>query len=202
MMWRWSLNWGEITPQILIGTCPMKPEDLAEIKAGTNVSAVFSVQHDDCLAYWDIDYAEMLAEGERLGLTMARHPLRDFDLVDQRKNLPYAVVELAQLQAAGHRSYVHCTAGMGRAPLVVLGYLTLVERIDPEEAIRKILKGRPVAVPSWEALHGARTDLVSQYRRKIERRAYELYERGVNGNARADWCEAEADVLSNALAHV
>ncbi len=180
----------------------MTPEDLARIKAGTNVSAVMSVQHDECLAYWGIDYDEMLAEGEKLGLTMARHPIRDFDIGDMRKNLPHAVATLARLQAAGHRTYVHCTAGMGRAPLIVLGYLTLAERIDPEEAIRKILKGRPVAVPSWEAYHGARTDLVSRFRHKIERRAYELYERGKNDNARADWCEAEADVLSSALAHV
>ncbi len=202
MMWNWSLNWGEITPHIVIGTCPMTPEDLSRIKTGTNVSAVLSVQHDDCLAYWGIDYTEMLAEGDKLGLTMARHPIRDIDIVDMRKNLPAAVAALASLQAAGHRTYVHCTAGMGRAPLVVLGYLTLLERIDPEEAIRKILEGRPVAVPSWEAYFGARADLVSQFRTKIERRAYELYERGVNGNARADWYQAESDVLCGTLAEV
>lgn len=180
----------------------MTPDDLSRIKAGTNVSAVLSLQHDDCLAYWEIDYAEMLAEGERLGLTMARHPIRDFDIVDMRKNLPDAVAALASLQAAGHRTYVHCTAGMGRAPLVVLGYLTLVERIDPEEAICKILEGRPVAVPSWEAYQSARADLVSRFRSKIERRAYELYERGVNGNARADWYQAESDVLCGTFAEV
>jgi hypothetical protein len=180
----------------------MEPGDLTRIKAGTTVSAVLSVQHDECLTYWGIDYTRMIAEGEELGLTMARHPIRDFDIVDQRKNLPVAVAKLAQLRSADHRVYVHCTAGMGRAPLVALGYLTLVERIDPEAAIHKILAGRPVAVPSWEAYHGAREDLVARFRPTIERRAYELYERGVHGDARADWCEAEADVLSGALAAV
>lgn len=179
----------------------MAPEDLVKIKAETGVTAVLSVQHDDDLAYWGVEYSEMLAEGEKLGLTMARHPIRDFDVADMRKNLPQAIAALAGLQAAGHRTYVHCTAGMGRAPLVVLGYLALVERVDPEEAIRKILEGRPVAVPAWEAYHGARKDLVIRLRAAIERRAYELYEQGVNGDARADWYEAEADVLHGALAH-
>ena len=31
-MWTWSLNWGDITPQIVIGTCPMTPDDLETIR--------------------------------------------------------------------------------------------------------------------------------------------------------------------------
>jgi len=30
-MWTWSLNWGEITPRILVGTCPMTTADLERI---------------------------------------------------------------------------------------------------------------------------------------------------------------------------
>jgi len=50
-MWTWSLNWGEITPKIVSGTCPMEPDDLRRIREGAGVSAVFSLQHDDCHAY-------------------------------------------------------------------------------------------------------------------------------------------------------
>jgi hypothetical protein len=71
-MWTWSLNWDEITPRILVGTCPMTTVDLDRIGAEAGVSAVLSVQHDHCLAYWDIDYAEMRTHGEKLGLRMAR----------------------------------------------------------------------------------------------------------------------------------
>ena len=58
-MWTWSLNWGEVTPHIVIGACPMTPDDLKLIHAGAGVSAVLSLQHDDCLAYWGIDYTQM-----------------------------------------------------------------------------------------------------------------------------------------------
>jgi hypothetical protein len=177
----------------------MEPDDLRRIREGAGVSAVFSLQHDDCHAYWSIDYEEMRATGSELGLMMERCPIRDFDIPDMRRQLPSAVGVLARLQAQGHRTYVHCTAGLGRAPLTVLGYLTLVERHDSEDAIQLILKGRPGAVPAWEAYHGCCEDLVTRHRELIERRAYELYQSGTHGNADADWLQAQTEVLCTVL---
>jgi hypothetical protein len=199
--WSWSLNWGEIDSCILVGSCPMTPEDLGRIREAGRISAVLSVQHDDCLAYWGIDYRRMRARGERLGLQMSRSPMRDFDVADQQRHLPRAVAALADLRARGHRVYVHCTAGLGRGPLTVLGYLTWVEGRTPEEAIRLILRGRPGAVPAWEAYHGGWQALIAGHRRAIERRAYALYEsrRGAQGDAESDWRQAEAEVIRSVL---
>jgi protein-tyrosine phosphatase len=130
---------------------------------------------------------------------MERCPIRDFNIPDMRRRLPEAIAALARLQVHGHRTYVHCTAGLGRAPLTVLGYLTLVERQDPEDAIQMILKGRPGAVPAWEAYHGCCADLVARHRELIERRAYELYQSGTHGNADADWRQAQTEVLYTVL---
>ncbi len=198
-MWAWSLNWGEITPRIVIGTCPRTPADLQRIRDGAGVSAVLSLQHDECHAYWSIDYDQMGSAGAEMGLAMDRCPIRDFDIPDMRRKLPKAIGGLARLVAQGHRTYVHCTAGLGRAPLTVLGYLTLVEQQDPETAIHLILKGRPGAVPAWEAYHGCCHDLVTQHRQAIERLAYELFEQGVPGNADAHWRQAQAQILQSVL---
>jgi hypothetical protein len=198
-MWTWSLNWAEVTPRILVGSCPMTADDLRRIRDETGVSAVFSVQHDDCLAYWNIDYPQMTAAAAALGLVMARHPIRDFDIPDMRRQLPRAIALLARLQRCGHRTYVHCTAGLGRGPLTVLGYLTLAEALDPEHAIRLILAGRPEAVPAWEAYHGCIHDLTRRHRAAIDRRAYQLYEQGVHGNAEADWRQAQGEVIRRVL---
>jgi hypothetical protein len=135
-MWTWSLNWNEITPHIVIGTCPMRPDDLVRIRKEAEVSALLSLQHDDCLAYWGIDYSQMQGKAAEIGLALRRWPIRDFDINDMRRQLPSAVSTLAALQATGHRTYVHCTAGLGRSALVVLGYLTL----DPIQC----LPGRPI----------------------------------------------------------
>lgn len=198
-MWTWSLNWGQITDNIVIGTCPMAPEDLERIHSGTGVSAVLSLQHDDCLSYWSINYAMMYRTGTELGLMMQRYPIRDFDVQDLRKRLPEAILMLANMLAHGHRVYVHCTAGMGRAPTVVLGYLTFIKGYSPDDSIRLILEGRPESEPAWEAYYGCREDLIASYREAIDRRAYELYELGVHGNALADWFQAQAEILCSML---
>jgi hypothetical protein len=198
-MWTWSLNWNEITPHIVIGTCPMRPDDLVRIRKEAEVSALLSLQHDDCLAYWGIDYSQMQGKATEIGLVLRRWPIRDFDINDMRRQLPSAVSTLAALQARGHRTYVHCTAGLGRSALVILGYLTLVETRDPDEAISLILASRPDSVPAWEAYHGCRRDLVESSRKAIERRAYELYQQGVNDSMHADWQQAEREVLRDEL---
>jgi hypothetical protein len=45
----------------------MAPGDLGRIREGTGVSAMFSLQHDDCHEYWSIDYDQMRATGGELG---------------------------------------------------------------------------------------------------------------------------------------
>ena len=67
-MWTWSLNWGEITPRIVVGACPLCPDDLKSIANGAGASALLSLQHDACHAYWRIDYQELQRAGARLGL--------------------------------------------------------------------------------------------------------------------------------------
>ena len=198
-MWTWSLNWGQITANIVIGTCPMVANDLRRIQSEARASGVLSLQHDDCLSYWGINYAEMYRSGTELGLMMERCPIRDFNVPDIRRRLPAAISILAKMIRRGHRVYIHCTAGLGRAPVVVLGYLTLVEGYSPDDAIRFILEGRPGSVPAWEAYYGCREDLVARHRKAIERRAYHLYELGIHDNGYNDWFQAQAEILRSIL---
>jgi hypothetical protein len=198
-MWRWSLTWGEVTQRLVVGACPMKPQDLRRIRDEAGASALLSLQHDACHEYFGIDYAEMASAASALGLVMAREPMRDFDIGEMRRRLPSAIAALARVQADGHRTYVHCTAGLGRAPLTVLGYLTLVEGLDPEQTIRMILAARPGAVPAWEAYHGCLEDLTKRHRTAIEQRAHALHVEGVHGSAEADWRQARAEVLRASL---
>jgi atypical dual specificity phosphatase len=199
MPWTWTLNWGVITPELIVGTCPREPADLNEIMVSTGVTAVMSLQHDECLAHYGIDFGRMSREGEAMGLTMERLPIRDFDPVETRRLLPDAVRKLAALQAGGHRTYVHCTAGISRAPLTVFGYLALVAGVDEDRAQKMIMDGRPGAVPYWEAYDGARQDLKARYSNLIERRISELAEDNLSlGGARVE-SRAEAEVLREVL---
>ena len=92
---------------------------------------------------------------------VANVPLRDFDPDAQRRGLPDAVRALATLLARGHRTYVHCTAGVNRGPLVVLGYLTFVEGMPVDDALALIRRARPEAAPYRDAYDGCRTDALA-----------------------------------------
>lgn len=198
-MWTWSLNWGQITPVMVIGSCPMTTNDIARIHMETGVTGLLSLQHDDCLRYWDIDYSQIYHAATQRGLAMERCPIKDFNVPDMRRQLPAAIRLLADMIARDHRVYVHCTAGLGRSAVVVLSYLVFVEGYSAQDAIDCILQGRPGSVPAWEAYHGCREDLSRQHRPAIERRAYELYQRGAHDNAYGDWLQAESEILRAVL---
>jgi atypical dual specificity phosphatase len=198
-MWTWSLNWGYITPEILIGTCPMTPNDIERVHTETGISGVLSLQHDECLSYWHIDYDNLYKTANQLNIRIMRCPIRDFDVPDMRRMLPNAVSSLAALINDERKTYVHCTAGLGRAPLTVLAYLIWIENLSPEKAIKLILKGRPGAVPAWEALQGAKLDMVRLYWSEIEERAYHIYQLGTNNDSVSDWSQAENEIIRSAL---
>jgi len=199
MAWTWTLNWGIITPDLIVGTCPMEPADLGRIIEGTGATAVLSLQHEECLARFNIDYPEMECGGRELGLAMSRCAIRDFDPEDTQRRLPEAVRALAAFQGEGHRTYVHCTAGISRAPLAVFGYLTLVAGVSEDRARELIMAGRPESIPYWEAYDETRADLVAELWESIDRRASELLRLGGVSDERIARSRAEIEVIREAL---
>jgi atypical dual specificity phosphatase len=198
-MWTWQLNWGRVREDIFIGSCPRSASDIDAIHAGTGATAILSVQCDDCRSALQIDLEEHMRQAARCGVVLRNTPMRDFDVADQRRHLPDAVVGLTRLLRPGHRVYVHCTAGINRAPLTVLGFLTFVEGLRHEEALALIRAGRPQAEPYWEAWRGCRSELVEQNRSAIAARAHEFSQSRGAASACENWLRAEAEVIREQL---
>jgi atypical dual specificity phosphatase len=198
-MWMWTLNWNEIRADLVVGSCPMTPADIKRLQAKARVTALLSLQHQDCLDHFDIDYPRHVQQGQQLRLTMARCPMRDFDDEDQRRCLPDAVRALKTLLESGHRVYVHCTAGINRSPLVALAYLNFVENQPHSEAFALIRRQRPQAAPSWEAFAGCRQDLLKPHQTLIRERAADLHRRGVYPDLASAISEAEQQAIRGAL---
>lgn len=78
---------------------------------------------------------------------MTRIAVRDFDHNDQALMLPEAVRMLYLLVSTGRRVYVHCTAGINRATLTVVGYFTFVLGMPMDDAVHKVKTARPQAHP-------------------------------------------------------
>lgn len=197
--WRWTLNWDEITDRLVVGSCPMRGSDLERIRAEARVSALLSLQHDLCYAHFGIDYGALRRHGMQLGLTLAWHPIRDFDAGDARRRLPGAVRVLDALLRAHERVYVHCTAGMGRSPLAVLGYLVFIKGMLLEEALALLRARRPIVCPNIDAFLACRADLVQRHRPIIEERARRLGLTMPHGDAQLRQRHAELQVLREAV---
>jgi protein-tyrosine phosphatase len=61
----------------------------------------------------------------------------------------------------GGVTYVHCTAGMGRAPAVALTYMFWVQGYKLMEA-HKLLMSKRSCFPKLDAIRNATIDIVSQ----------------------------------------
>lgn len=84
----------------------------------------------------------------------------DFDPESLRKTLPRAVHEIATAIDDGRKVYVHCTAGLGRAPACCIAYLFWFRDFNLDEAYEHLTKIRPCG-PSRDAIRGATYDIVS-----------------------------------------
>lgn len=90
-------------------------------EAGCN--AILSLQSDLCLEALQIPYPAIRAQAIGRGMVATRVAVRDFDHQDQAFGLPEAVRTLYTLLSMGKKVYVHCTAGINRATLTVVGYV-------------------------------------------------------------------------------
>ena len=91
------------------------------------------------------------------GIELRRVPVRDFDHDDLQRHLPECVRVLRELIDDGHTVYVHCTAGIGRSPSVVVAYLHWVEHQRLQEAFDHVNSCRPCS-PDLQAIRLASRD--------------------------------------------
>lgn len=76
-------------------------------------------------------------------------PIHDFNADDLKaKILEGAHILNDLINEKGKTVYVHCTAGMGRAPAVVVTYLCIYYGMDPEYGDRFVKSYRSVSAPN------------------------------------------------------
>ena len=196
------IDFNEVLPELYVGSCPEGIPDIEELRQGSRITALLSLQSDEDLRerglHWPIlkeAYRGFEIEGHRV-------PMRDFDYDDQRRVLPDAVRTLAKLLAYGHTVYLHCNVGVGRSPLVAMAYLYWCRGLVLHEAIRYVEARRPCS-PYDDLLEVSRNDLLGspEAQRMIRERAAEIARErrtGVRDQAHS-LAEAEQTVLRELL---
>lgn len=112
-----------ITKTVFVGTYPQSPQDIDRLRDGPAISAVVNLQTDADMRSLRLNWGKLEKHYARRDITVYRHPIRDFDPDDLTLKVRDAVARVGDLEAVGHRLYIHCTAGVGRAPAVAIGHL-------------------------------------------------------------------------------
>jgi len=95
------------------------------------------------------------------GVKPVHYPIHDFNEEDLKAKIKGGADILNEMINDENLDvYVHCTAGMGRAPACVLTYLCLYKGFEPDEADLYVKSFRKVSVPNMRAVR----EVVAKYK--------------------------------------
>ncbi|KAF8397133.1 hypothetical protein HHK36_016040 [Tetracentron sinense] len=157
--WILGMNYTHITNNLIVGSQPQKPEDIDHLKQEEKVAYILNLQQDKDIEFWGINLQSIVKRCKETGIRHMRRPARDFDPDSLRSGLPKAVSSLEWAISEGKgKVYVHCTAGLGRAPAVAIAYMFWFCGVDLKTAYDRLTSKRPCG-PNKRAIRGATYDL-------------------------------------------
>ena len=139
------INFDRIGPQLFVGTCPRSVVDVDRIHNSARVSAVLNLQTDRDFAEYKIDWPRLEEHYRARNVAVRRVPIIDFNAADLRNKLVLTVDTLEELLASEHTVYLHCTAGIGRAPTTAVAWLTLRGGWELDSAMELVTSRRSCA---------------------------------------------------------
>ena len=140
------INFGRIEQNIFVGSAPQAAIDVDRLKQ-MKITAVLSLQSDHDFRTHQIDWPLLQSAYQQHDIAVQRFPIIDFDEIDLGNKLVPPVKTLNNLLLVGHRVYVHCNAGICRAPATILGYLCHFRGMSIEQGLQHIRLHRPQANP-------------------------------------------------------
>ena len=130
-----------ISPELLVGEYPNE-EDIVWLKETYGVTAVHNLQDDDDLRMNGLNPRGLSAEYDAHGINFVRTPIQDGSADAMAERLEEALHDLRDLMSSGGRVYVHCNAGMNRAPTLAIAFLRAYRQMSLEEAMAMVKKQR------------------------------------------------------------
>ncbi len=151
------MDYHPILDNLYVGSYLRDASDVACLARAARIDAVLNLQTDEDIAYWGVDWPDVQRGYEAGEIALARVPIRDFDPLDLRARLAAGVDALERLVGERRRVYVHCTAGIGRAPAVAIAWLAWYRGFTLADAVDDVRNCRPCS-PFVEAIALATQD--------------------------------------------
>jgi protein-tyrosine phosphatase len=131
----------ELLPELLVGEYP-RLEDIDWLKTTHAVTAVHNLQDDDDLRIFGIDAAALRETCRMSSIKIVRTPISDGSADQLSLHLERALGDLKALTDAGERVYLHCNAGLNRAPTVAIAFMRAYRDMSLDEALAHVKQRR------------------------------------------------------------
>lgn len=151
-----SIDFNKVLPELYIGTVPRTIQDVDRLKSECGITAVLNLQTDEDMIVYRLDWPSIEQYYRACQIEIWRLPVRDFDLEALTEKLPECAATLAKMIRAGHRVYLHCTAGINRSPTVAVAYLHRYLGYDLDRAFKMVRECR-TCDPYLAALQGVKS---------------------------------------------
>jgi protein-tyrosine phosphatase len=150
------LTYAQILPNLFIGSHPRTIADIELLRREAAITAVLNIHTDDDMRAVDLDFPPLEKHYKNTTVVLRRSPMVE-EQIELRSKLCAAIQALDELLGEGHIVYLHCTAGIGRAPTVAIGYLHNCLGWEFADAVAHV-KLRRQCAPHLEALRLALAD--------------------------------------------
>ena len=111
------INFDLIQSGVLVGSAPNSLDDIARLKQ-LKVTALISLQSEAEFNERDTNLAELRGWYSDNNIVMHHFPINDFDETDLSNKIGQPINALNQLLNEKQKVYVHCNAGICRAPAI------------------------------------------------------------------------------------
>ena len=131
----------EISKELLVGEYPTQ-DDIEWLKDTYRIAAVHNLQDDDDLRMNGLDPLQLVLEYDSHGIDYVRTPIQDGSADAMAERLEAALHDLRDLVDSSGRVYLHCNAGMNRAPTLAIAFLRAYRQMSLDEAMLLVKKRR------------------------------------------------------------
>lgn len=139
-----------ILPALAVGEYPT-PEDAQWLRDRCGVHAVVSLQDDVDLDRKGLRLGALRRAYDEVAIAFVRYPVADGDAAALLAVIDAVLADLHRRIGAGERVYLHCNAGLNRAPTVAVAYLHRHHALSLDDACGAV-KARRACVPYLRAL--------------------------------------------------
>ena len=131
----------EITEYLLIGEY-LRPGDIPWLASRHRVSAIHNLQDDEDLRINALDATALRELAAHHQIRYVRTPIQDGSADDVAARLAAALADLDSLIRGGDRVYLHCNAGLNRAPTLAIAWLRAYGGMSLNEALAYVKRRR------------------------------------------------------------